>query len=186
MEAEGPMRWSWVTSVLAAALLGGCVETHELARQGAGTQDEASAEAAATDGTEIADSVDAKSRARQVRQVIEQQAKDKSVPVALAHAVIRIESNYNSKIVHAGNYGLMQIKLATARSLGFGGSPGALLDPSVNLHYGLKYLGGAYQQAGGDLCRTIMKYQSGHRALRMSAANRKYCQRVKSLMAIST
>jgi soluble lytic murein transglycosylase-like protein len=173
-----------MTSVLAAALLGGCVETRELARQDTAAQDEAAAETA--DGTEIADGAAAKSRARQFRQVIEQQAKDNAIPVALAHAVIRIESNYNSKIVHAGNYGLMQIKLATARSLGFDGSPGALLDPSVNLHYGLKYLGGAYQQAGGDLCRTIMKYQSGHRALRMSAANRKYCERVKSLMAKPT
>ncbi len=95
----------------------------------------------------------------------------------------RIESNYNAKIVHAGNYGLMQIRLATARSLGFGGAAAALLDPDTNLRFGLKYLGGAYQQADGDLCRTIMKYQSGHLAIRMTAANRLYCQRVKTLMA---
>jgi soluble lytic murein transglycosylase-like protein len=131
----------------------------------------------------MADGADAKLRARALRDVIQRQARDNAIPVALAHAVIRIESNYNSKIVHAGNYGLMQIKLATARSLGFDGTPAGLLDPSINLHYGLKYLGDAYQQAGGDLCVTIMKYQSGHRALRMSASNRKYCQRVKSLMA---
>ena len=31
-----------------------------------------------------------------------------------------------------------------------------------------------------------MKYQSGHLALRMSLANRKYCERVKTLMASST
>ena len=131
----------------------------------------------------MAENKDAKSRASELRQVIEKQARDNAVPLALAHAVIRIESNYNSTIVHAGNYGLMQIKLGTARSLGFSGVPATLLDPNTNLHYGLKYLGDAYQREGGDLCRTIMKYQSGHRALRMTAANRKYCQRVKSLMA---
>jgi soluble lytic murein transglycosylase-like protein len=81
---------------------------------------------------------------------------------------------------------LTQIKLATARSLGFVGNPASLLEPATNLHFGLKYLGDAYQQAGGDLCRAIMKYQSGHRAIRMSAANRKYCQRVKSLMSAWT
>jgi soluble lytic murein transglycosylase-like protein len=141
------------------------------------------ADAADAGGKDMAENADAKSRANQLRKVIEQAARDNAVPVALAHAVIRIESNYNWKIVHAGNYGLMQIKLATARSLGFAGNPATLLDPTTNLHYGLKYLGSAYQQADGDLCRTVMKYQSGHRAVRMSAANRKYCQRVKSLMA---
>jgi hypothetical protein len=47
----------------------------------------------------------------------------------------------------------------------------------------LKYLGTAYQKAEGDLCRTVMKYQSGHLAIRMTAANQSYCQRVKHLMA---
>jgi soluble lytic murein transglycosylase-like protein len=175
--------WSLVGCLAAAALVSGCVEPGKTLPTGAAATQEAAAEPANPDVAAMADGADAKARARALREVIALEAHENAVPVALAHAVIRIESNYNSRIVHAGNYGLMQIKLATARSLGFGGSPASLLDPSVNLHYGLKYLGGAYEQAGGDLCRAIMKYQSGHRALRMSAANRKYCQRVKSLMA---
>jgi len=177
--------WSLAGFAMLAALLGGCV--HPVASTGpeAAAQDltDAPEEPDVDAAKSMADGADAASRARALHKVIAEQAHDNAVPVALAHAVIRIESNYNSKIVHAGNYGLMQIKLATARSLGFDGSARALLDPGVNLHYGLKYLGDAYQQAGGDLCRAIMKYQSGHRALRMSAANRKYCQKVKSLMA---
>jgi soluble lytic murein transglycosylase-like protein len=176
------MRLGSLIGLLAMAVpLSGCIDVNGAPPPTA--QEEPAAEPASPDLEAMAEGVDAKSRARALRQVIAQQAGDNAVPVALAYAVIRIESNYNAKIVHAGNYGLMQIKLATARSLGFGGTPSGLLDPSVNLHYGLKYLGDAYQQAGGDLCRTIMKYQSGHRALRMTAANRKYCQRVKSLMA---
>jgi soluble lytic murein transglycosylase-like protein len=167
-----------------ACLLAGCAsDPTRVAAPDVSAQQEAANDAPAADDRDMAENADAKSRANQLRHVIEQSARDNAVPVALAHAVIRIESNYNWKIVHAGNYGLMQIKLATARSLGFAGTASALLDPATNLRYGLKYLGGAYQQAGGDLCRTIMKYQSGHRAVRMSAANRIYCQRVKSLIA---
>jgi soluble lytic murein transglycosylase-like protein len=179
---------SFAGFIVLATLLSGCVEFGEVSSPGPTAKPETSAAAqpASASNTEMADGADARSRAHQLRQVIEQQARENAVPVALAHAVIRIESNYNSKIVHAGNYGLMQIRLATARSLGFGGPPASLLDPAINLHYGLKYLGGAYQQAGGDLCRAIMKYQSGLLAIRMSGANRIYCQRVKSLMSSST
>jgi soluble lytic murein transglycosylase-like protein len=169
-----------------AGLLAGCAtDPAAVPTPDASAKQEAApaADAADTGTRDMAENADAKSRANQLRKVIEQAARDNAIPVALAHAVIRIESNYNWKIVHAGNYGLMQIKLATARSLGFVGTPAALLDPATNLRFGLKYLAGAYQRTGGDLCLTIMKYQSGHRALRMSGANRKYCQRVKSLMA---
>ncbi|SDR56455.1 Transglycosylase SLT domain-containing protein [Rhizobiales bacterium GAS191] len=169
-----------------AALLAGCADLAEGVSPSA-TQGKAEAAAAGeqaeSPNKEMAEGVDAKARARQLRPVIERHAHENAIPVGLANAVIRIESNYSARIVHAGNYGLMQIKLATARSLGFAGSPAALLDPDTNLHFGLKYLGGAYQQADGDVCRTVMKYQSGHLAFRMSAANRIYCQRVKSLMA---
>ena len=171
--------------VVLAMLLSGCAELEEALSPGAKTRPETAAAAQPTGAgnNEMGEGTDARSRARQLRPAIEQHARENAVPVGLANAIIRIESNYNSKIVHAGNYGLMQIRLATARSLGFSGSPAALLDPGTNLHYGLKYLAGAYQQAQGDLCRTIMKYQSGHLTVRMSAANRIYCQRVKSLMA---
>ena len=37
--------------------------------------------------------------------------------------------------------------------------------------------------AGGDTCRTIMKYQSGHMATRMSGANRTYCAKVRTITA---
>ncbi|MFI5015746.1 MAG: lytic transglycosylase domain-containing protein [Hyphomicrobiales bacterium] len=170
---------------MSAMLLSGCVDLGEALSPGvkAATPEIAATEPTATPVKEMAEGADAKTRAIELRPAIERRARENAIPVALANAVIRIESNYNAGIVHGGNYGLMQIKLATARSLGFGGSPASLLDPDTNLRFGLKYLGGAYQQAQGDVCRTIMKYQSGHLAIRMSAANRLYCQRVKSLMA---
>jgi soluble lytic murein transglycosylase-like protein len=110
-------------------------------------------------------------------------AQSNGVPVALAKAVIRLESNFRPGAANAGNYGLMQIRLGTARSLGYGGGPAGLLNAETNLRFGMKYLGQAHRLAKGDICGTIMRYQSGHRAVRMSGANRAYCARAKALMA---
>jgi soluble lytic murein transglycosylase-like protein len=168
-----------------ASLVSGCIQMSGNPAAGPAAEDDGgiAPEARTTPDKEMAEGAGAKSRAHELKEVIAQQARDNAVPIALAHAVIRIESNYNWKIVHAGNYGLMQIRLATARSLGFSGAPATLLDPSTNLHFGLKYLGDAYRDAGGDVCRAIMKYQGGHLAFRMTGANRQYCAKVKTLMA---
>ncbi|MBW0005720.1 MAG: transglycosylase SLT domain-containing protein [Hyphomicrobiales bacterium] len=173
-----PMRSLHLTSLaLLAMLLSGCVD----ATSPASSLAELEAPSQVGD-FQMAHGAAAMARARELRPRIEQHARANELPVALANAIIRIESNYNPRVVHAGNYGLMQIKLATARAIGFGGSPADLLDPDTNLRYGLKYLGSVYQQSQGDLCLTVMKYQSGHRALRMTASNRAYCSRVKGLM----
>src|SRR5690606_17244035 len=62
-----------------------------------------------------------------------------AVPEELVHHVVKRESNYNPAVRHRGNYGLMQIKPATARSMGYGGAPSGLLDPETNLRYAVKY-----------------------------------------------
>jgi soluble lytic murein transglycosylase-like protein len=58
--------------------------------------------------------------------------------------------------------GLMQIKLATARGLGYTGTAEGLLDPNTNLTYAVKYLSGAYRTAGGDADRAVGYYASGY------------------------
>jgi soluble lytic murein transglycosylase-like protein len=117
-------------------------------------------------------------------QQIAQHARTAGVPVALALAVVRVESNFNPKTRgRAGEIGLMQIKPQTARGMGFTGSASALYDPDTNLTWGMKYLAGAYRLAGGDTCGTIMRYQGGHYARSMSRAAVAYCSKVKSHMA---
>lgn len=105
------------------------------------------------------------------------------VPVKLADAVVRIESRYNARARNGANVGLTQVSYRTAQSLGYSGSPANLYEPSANLNYGIKYLAQAYRLAGGDTCRTIMKYQSGHRAVSMNGANRTYCNKVRTILA---
>ena len=105
------------------------------------------------------------------------------VPVGLAQAVVRIESRGNARASHAGALGLMQIKAGTARAAGFMGNASGLLDADTNLHFGMKVLADAFRGAGGDVCRALMKYQSGHLATHMTPANRTYCSKARAFMA---
>ena len=92
-------------------------------------------------------------------------AKANAVPEALVHRVIVHESRYQPALVgRGGTIGLMQIKLATARSLGYTGDAAGLHDPNTNLAYAVKYLAGAYRAANGDHKRAIHYYASGYYA----------------------
>jgi soluble lytic murein transglycosylase-like protein len=90
-------------------------------------------------------------------------ARANKVPEALVHRVIMRESRYQPRLLgHGGTIGLMQIKLATARSLGYGGDAEGLRDPDANLTYGVKYLAGAYRAAYGDHDRAMHYYAAGY------------------------
>lgn len=126
------------------------------------------------------------SRSSRVRfeNLIEDAAAKHGVPLALAHAVIRVESNYNPGARgSAGEVGLMQIKPATARGLGYRGSVRALYDPATNLEWGMRYLAAAHKLASGDTCGTILRYNAGHFAKRMNPTSKRYCGKVKVILA---
>jgi hypothetical protein len=82
--------------------------------------------------------------------------------------VIHIESRGNARIVSKGNYGLMQIRLGTARAMGYHGTEEGLLDPDTNMTYAVKYLAGAYRAAGCNEARAISYYQRGYHGARRS------------------
>ncbi len=90
------------------------------------------------------------------------QASANGVPVSLVERVIKRESGGNPRAVSRGNYGLMQIRLGTARAMGFSGSAAELLDPQVNMTYAVRYLAGAYRAAGGNESRAVALYASGY------------------------
>ena len=90
-------------------------------------------------------------------------ARANAVPEALVHRVIVRESRYQPHLVgRGGTIGLMQIKLSTARSLGYTGDAEGLRDPNTNLTYAVRYLAGAYRAAGGDHNRAMHYYASGY------------------------
>jgi soluble lytic murein transglycosylase-like protein len=95
--------------------------------------------------------------------LIAQHAQANNVPEALVHRVIMRESRYQPQLVGRGGcIGLMQIKLGTARSMGYTGDAAGLRDPNTNLTYAVKYLAGAYRAALGDVSRTIHYYAAGY------------------------
>jgi hypothetical protein len=75
--------------------------------------------------------------------------------------VIYIESKGNPRVISKGNFGLMQIRLGTARSMGYTGSAEGLLDADTNMTYAVKYLATAYRAAGCIEQRAIAYYQRG-------------------------
>ena len=90
-------------------------------------------------------------------------AQANGVPEALVHRVIVRESRYRPDVVgRGGTIGLMQIKLATARGMGYTGDAAGLRDPNTNLTYAVKYLAGAYRAANGDANRAVGYYAGGY------------------------
>lgn len=101
--------------------------------------------------------------ARPYEALIASHAAANGVPVELVHRVIVRESRYRANAMgRGGATGLMQIKLATARGMGYRGTAAGLLDPETNLTYGVRYLAGAYRVANGHHGRAVGYYASGY------------------------
>jgi soluble lytic murein transglycosylase-like protein len=99
----------------------------------------------------------------QYDDMVARHAMANGVPVELVHRVIVRESRYRPGLVgRGGAIGMMQIKLATARGLGYTGSAEGLRDPETNLTYAVKYLAGAYHAANGDQSRAVRYYAGGY------------------------
>jgi len=94
--------------------------------------------------------------------LITSQAAANGVPEELVRRVIHRESGGNPRVVNGGNYGLMQIKLGTARAMGYTGDAAGLLDPNTNMTYAVRYLAGAYHAAAGNADRAVHYYASGY------------------------
>ena len=94
--------------------------------------------------------------------LIARHAAANNVPEALVRRIIKRESGGRPGVVSRGNYGLMQIKLATARSMGYSGGAAGLLDANTNMTYAVKYLAGAYHTAHGNSDRAVHYYAAGY------------------------
>jgi soluble lytic murein transglycosylase-like protein len=94
--------------------------------------------------------------------LITRHAAANNLPEALLRRIIKRESGGNPHVISKGNYGLMQIRLGTARAMGYQGTAAGLLDPDTNMTYAVKYLAGAYHTAGGNADRTVHYYAAGY------------------------
>lgn len=94
--------------------------------------------------------------------LIRRYARSYGVPESLVRRVIVRESGYDPRARNGPYLGLMQISYATARSMGYRGSPSGLLDAETNLKYAVKYLRGAYLVAGGNSDQAMRLYARGY------------------------
>lgn len=118
------------------------------------------------------------------RAAIEREARAFEVPAELADAIMAAESSYDPTTIGAdGEIGLMQLMPPTARMLGFTGTLDELAIPEVNIHYGVRYLAGAWRLGRHDICTTAMKYRAGHGETRFSYRSVDYCLKVRAHLA---
>jgi soluble lytic murein transglycosylase-like protein len=84
------------------------------------------------------------------------------VPESLIRRVIKRESGFAPNRRIGPYWGLMQIRLETARGMGYRGPARGLLDVDTNLNYAVAYLSNAYVVAGKDPERALALYASGY------------------------
>lgn len=120
------------------------------------TPDASPAASILSPGTKVA------ARSPELDALIAHYAAHHQIPVDLLRRVVKRESTFNPAARNGPYWGLMQILPATARSMGYKGSPEGLLDAETNLKYAGKYLRGAYLVADGNHDQAVRFYARGY------------------------
>lgn len=93
-----------------------------------------------------------------IHRMVTDAAQRHGVPVAVAHAIVRVESNYNCGArSHMNARGIMQVLPATARGEGVGGN---LYNCATGLEAGMRYLR-KIVVAHGTSCAALSLYERG-------------------------
>jgi soluble lytic murein transglycosylase-like protein len=109
--------------------------------------------------------------AETVPDMVRSEAIRQGVPVGLALAIAKSESNFRcSAVGRGGERGVMQIKPRTARGIGYRGSPSGLNNCRVGIRYGMIYLRMAHRSAKGNVYRTALLYNAGLGSKRKKSA----------------
>ena len=94
--------------------------------------------------------------------LIKAMAPSQGVPTWFALRIAHVESNYNPNMRGShGEYGVFQMKCATAKDIGFSGNCAALLDPRTNIQWGLRHLALAIGKSDGNLRLAASKHNGG-------------------------
>ena len=97
-----------------------------------------------------------------VISLIKAMAPAQGVPTWFALRIAHVESNYNAHMRGShGEYGVFQMKCASAKDIGFRGDCAGLLDPRTNIQWGLRHLALAIGKSGGNLRLAASKHNGG-------------------------
>jgi len=97
----------------------------------------------------------------EIKQIIQQEAAKSNVPISLALAVAKVESDFNPRALSsAGARGVMQIMPATSQHE-FGVSPKRLWDARLNIRLGVQFLEQLHNQYDGRWDLALSHYNGG-------------------------
>lgn len=115
-----------------------------------------------TTDTALAIPAGSTARGNDVVALIQSMAPAHGVPTWFALRIAHVESNYKPNIRGAaGEYGVYQLKCATAKGIGFSGNCAELLDARTNVKWGLKHLSLAIGKSRGNLKLAASKHNGG-------------------------
>ena len=96
-----------------------------------------------------------------IKKMVRQEAAKSNVPISLALAVAKVESDFNARALSsAGARGVMQIMPATSQQE-FGISPNRLWDPRLNIRLGVQFLEQLHRQYDGRWDLALSHYNGG-------------------------
>ena len=108
-----------------------------------------------------------------------------ALPSGLLSSLCFVESKHSVTAYHAkdgatSSLGVCQIKLATARGLGFKGNEQQLMNPKINVYYAAKYLNKQITRYQGDVQKAVAAYNAGtyRPGLNGKAKNHNYVRKV--------
>lgn len=117
--------------------------------------------------------------------LVDQAAMRWGVPLQLAHALVRVESNYNPRAVsHKGAMGLTQLMPATARMYGVKDP----FDEQENIEAGMRHFRYLLDLFSRDIYRALAAYNAGEGAVRRYGAvppyreTQSYVQRIVAMV----
>jgi soluble lytic murein transglycosylase-like protein len=120
------------------------------------------AQTGAAEASDKAESATTFVSSEKVNEAIEVAAARHNVDPELVRAVIKVESNFNSRAVsRKGAMGLMQLMPDTARNLNVSHP----FDPNENVEAGVRHLRKLLDDFGGDLGRSLAAYNAGEKAV---------------------
>lgn len=90
-----------------------------------------------------------------------------SLPPRLLESLCYVESKHDVSIVHkndggSSSIGVCQVKLKTAKAMGFKGTEKELLDPENNVFYAGKYLAYQINRYHTNLAKAVIAYNKGN------------------------
>lgn len=89
------------------------------------------------------------------------------LPPGLLESTCYIESKHNTQAIHrddgkGNSVGVCQVKLKTAKSLGFHGTENQLIDPATNIRFAAQYLKYQIKRYRGDINKALTAYNKGN------------------------